>query len=256
MAPSRVEKATSAAVVGSAGWKFFLYETVTSTNDLARELLPWSAVRALTQTAGRGRFGRSFVSDPGGLWLSATLPAEGGAGRWGGFSLMVGCHLLRMLENLAVPNVRLRWPNDLMSENKKLAGLLIEQGSREALTVGVGLNVLNAPWRYDPSLMDTSTRLADLLPVVPDLETITVLVLNALEDAHQAMLEGGLSSAVRELNAHWATERLIEITLIAGETIRGGFMGLDDNGNLRVLDLFGREHLVAHNHVAQLKELA
>src|SRR4029434_6126399 len=132
--------------------------------------------------------------------------AEGGAGRWGGFSLMVGCHLLRMLENLAVPNVRLRWPNDLMSENKKLAGLLIEQGSREALTVGVGLNVLNAPWRYDPSLMDTSTRLAYLLHVFPDLETITVLVLNALEDAHQAMLEGGLSSAVRELNAHWATE--------------------------------------------------
>jgi hypothetical protein len=70
------------------------------------------------------------------------------------------------------------------------------------------------------------------------------------------MLEGGLSSAVRELNAHWATERLIEITLIAGETIRGGFMGLDDNGNLRVLDLFGQEHLVAHNHVAQIKELA
>ena len=110
--------------------EFFSYDTVASTNDLARELPPWSAVRAQKQTAGRGRFGRQFVSDPGGLWLSATLPAEGGAGRWNGFSLMVGCHLLHMLENLAVPDVRLRWPNDLMSGKKKLAGLLIEQGPR------------------------------------------------------------------------------------------------------------------------------
>ena len=118
MAPSSSEKATSAAIIGSAGWRFFRYETVASTNDLARNLLPWSAVCAMAQTAGRGRFGRSFVSDPGGLWLSATLPAEGGAGRWSGFSLMVGCHLLRVLENLAVPDVRLRWPNDLMSAKK------------------------------------------------------------------------------------------------------------------------------------------
>jgi BirA family transcriptional regulator, biotin operon repressor / biotin---[acetyl-CoA-carboxylase] ligase len=251
-----LKKAPSATVIGSAGWRLFLYETVASTNDVARELPPWTAVRALAQTEGRGRFGRSFVSDPGGLWLSATLPAEGGTGRWGGFSLMVGCHLLRMLKNLAVPNVRLRWPNDLMSENKKLAGLLIEQGSREALTVGVGLNVFNAPWRHDPSLLDTSTRLADLLPVIPDLETLALLVLDAFGDARKAMLEGGLSSAVRELNAHWTAERPIEITLIAGETLRGRFMGLDGNADLRVLDLSGQERLVAHNHIAQLNELA
>jgi BirA family biotin operon repressor/biotin-[acetyl-CoA-carboxylase] ligase len=169
---------------------------------------------------------------------------------------MVGCYLLRVLENLAVPNVRLRWPNDLMSGNKKLAGLLIEQGSREALTVGIGLNVFNAPWHHDSSLVDTSTRLADLLPVIPDLETLAVLILDALGDAHQAMLEGGLASAVRELNAHWTAERSVEITLIAGEKIGGRFMGLDQNANLRVLDLRGQERLVAHHHIAQLKELA
>jgi BirA family biotin operon repressor/biotin-[acetyl-CoA-carboxylase] ligase len=255
MAPSSPEKATSAAIIGSAGWRFFRYETVASTNDLARNLLPWSAVCAMAQTAGRGRFGRSFVSDPGGLWLSATLPAEGGAGRWSGFSLMVGCHLLRVLENLAVPDVRLRWPNDLMSAKKKLAGLLIEQGSRRALTVGIGMNVHNAPWQHDSSLANTSTRLADLLPVIPAMDTLAALALDAVADAHHAMLEGGLSSAVRELNSHWTTERPVEITLIAGETIGGRFMGLDQNANLRVLDPCGRERLVAHHHVAQLKEL-
>jgi BirA family biotin operon repressor/biotin-[acetyl-CoA-carboxylase] ligase len=255
MTPGPLEKATSATVLGSAGWRFFLHETVESTNDLARELPPWSAVRAVAQTSGRGRFGRSFFSDAGGLWLSATLPARGGAARWGGFSLMAGCHLLRVLENLAVPNARLRWPNDLMSGKKKLAGLLIEQGSREALTVGIGLNVHNAPWQRDRSLADTSTRLADLLPATPDLETLSILVLDALGIAHQAMLEGGLSSAVREFNAQGAPESPVEITLVSGETLSGKFAGLDRDANLRILAPCGQESLVAHHHIARLREL-
>jgi BirA family biotin operon repressor/biotin-[acetyl-CoA-carboxylase] ligase len=255
MAQSSLEETASVAVVGSAPWRLFLYETVASTNDLARELPPWSAVRARAQTSGRGRFGRRFVCDPGGLWLSAVMRAEGGSVRWAGFSLMVGCHLLRLLENLAVPEVRLRWPNDLMSGKKKLAGLLIEQGSRESLTIGVGMNVHNAPWRADASLADTSTRLADLLPQIPDLDALSVLVLDALGDAHQAMLKGGLAKAVREINAHWTVERPVEVTLIAGETIAGRFLGLDPEANLRILLLCGQERLVAHHHIAQLKEV-
>ncbi len=255
MASGPIEKATSATIVGSVGWRSFLYETVESTNDLARELPPWSAVRALAQTSGRGRFGRSFVSDPGGLWLSATLPAAGGPVRWGGFSLMVGCHLLRVLENLAVPSARLRWPNDLMSGKKKLAGLLIEQGSRETLTVGIGVNVHNAPWRHDCSLADTSARLVDLLPATPELEALAILILDALGMAHHAMLEGGLSSAVREFNAQGTPESPVEITLISGEVINGRFAGLDRDANLRILVARGQERLLPHHHIARLKEL-
>ena len=50
------------------------------------------------------------------------------------------------------------------------------------------------------------------------------------------MLEGGLSNAVREINAHWTTQRPVEVTLIAGETIDGRFMGLDADANLRILE--------------------
>ena len=104
--------------------------------------------------------------------------------------------------------------------------------------------------RHEPSLASDNQRRRRFL------ETLAVLILDALGDAHQAMLEGGFSSAVRELNAHWATERPVEITLISGEKIGGRFMGLDHNANLRVLDPRGQELLVAHHHVAQLKELA
>jgi BirA family biotin operon repressor/biotin-[acetyl-CoA-carboxylase] ligase len=252
--PNPTDKAPSAANVGAAGWRLFLYDEVASTNDLAREMPSWSAVRATTQTAGRGRFGRSFVSDGGGLWLSATLPAVGGASRWSGFSLMAGHHLLVALRKLEVPDARLRWPNDLMSGRKKLAGLLIEQGTRQALTVGFGMNVHNAPWHRDPSLAETSTRLADLSPVLPNLDALAIIVLDALADAHYAMLDGGLVGAIRELNMHW-TACPVEVSLIAGETINGTFLGLDRNANLRILTPASQERLVPHHHVARLKEL-
>jgi biotin-(acetyl-CoA carboxylase) ligase len=146
--------------VGKAGWKLFECDTAASTNDLARSLPAWSAVRADTQTGGRGRFGRTFVSDRGGLWISAVLPAGGGLAKWAGFSLMVGVHLVRMLEDLRIPSARLRWPNDLMSGRKKLGGLLIEQSAKDVLIVGFGLNISNEPWTSDPALEAISTSIA------------------------------------------------------------------------------------------------
>jgi BirA family biotin operon repressor/biotin-[acetyl-CoA-carboxylase] ligase len=252
--PNSTDLAPSPAIVGSAGWKLFLHDEVASTNDLAREMPPWTAVRAIAQTAGRGRFGRSFVSDAGGLWLSATLPAVGSASQWSGFSLMVGHHLLVALRKLDVPEARLRWPNDLMSGKKKLAGLLIEQGTRHVLTVGVGINVHNAPWHHDPSLADTTVRLADLSLIVPSLHALTITVLDALADAHRAMLDGGFDSAIRELNAHW-TPSQVELTLISAETIGGSFLGLDRHANLRILTPANQVRLVPHHHVTRLKEL-
>jgi BirA family biotin operon repressor/biotin-[acetyl-CoA-carboxylase] ligase len=243
-----------AFTVGAAGWRVFPYDTVPSTNDLARELPPWSAVRATSQTAGRGRFGRSFVSDVGGLWLSATLPAPGNTSQWNGFSLMVGHHLLLALKELKVPEARLRWPNDLMSGRKKLAGLLIEQGGGQKLTVGVGVNVHNAPWTYEPSLADNTTRLADLVSSVPSLDQLTHIVLDRFDDAHHAMLAGGLDEAIRALNTHWSLGP-VEITSTAGEIIDGRFLGLDEAANLRIVTAKGFERLVLHHHVARLREL-
>lgn len=240
---------------GKAGWRLTTYPTLGSTNDLARALPPWSAVTARRQSAARGRFGRSFVSDAGGLWLSAVLPADGRPAQWIGFSLMVGAHLLRFLRALGVPQARLRWPNDLMAGGKKIAGLLIEQDARETLTVGLGLNVTNSPWSIDPTLAATTSRLADLLPATPDLDSLTVGVLDALADAHAAMLTGGLSAAIAELNPHWAESRPVELALLGGSSLRGCFTGLDPHGNLRILDASGRETIVEHRHVQRLHEL-
>ncbi len=248
--------------VGTAGWRLYEYGTVRSTNDLADALPAWSAVRADFQTAGRGRFGRVFVSDPGGLWISAVLPSEGGPQKWAGFSLMVGIHLVRMLEDLSVPGARLRWPNDLMAGRKKLGGLLIGQSTRDTLVVGFGLNVSNAPWETDPALADISTSLAQVLANLPpnsaptpEVFSLAVRTLNALADAHQEMQEGGMASAIRHLNERWTEPVGVRISLSQGGETTGHFTGLDPHGHLRLIDEAGRQFLVPHHSVEKLVEI-
>ena len=241
--------------VGNAGWRLFECGSAASTNDLARDLPAWSAVRADVQTGGRGRFGRVFVSDRGGLWISAILPAYGGVAKWAGFSLMVGVHLVRMLEVLRVPSARLRWPNDLMSGRKKLGGLLIEQSARDVLIVGFGLNISNTPWTSDPALEAISTSIARISEPVPSVHEMAVRTLDALADAHQAMDEGGMTAAIDELNARWSRPVPVEVSLADGEKVFGRFTGLDPQGNLRLLDETDFEFLVGHQSIEKLSEL-
>jgi len=253
----------------------------------------WSAVRADAQTGGRGRFGRAFVSDPGGLWISAVLPTEGPPAMWAGFSLMVGIHLVRMLENLHIPGVRLRWPNDLMSARKKLGGLLIEQSASESLVVGFGLNITNAPWKSDPSLAEIATSIRECVgrtplppmlgctpgdarlsgsagvpsassgpsgqaaraPGVPDVFEIAVRTLDALADAHCAMQREGFAGALSELNRRWKIPQPVRILTASGEPVTGRFAGLDPAGNIRLLDGADREFVIPHQTVEKLIEL-
>jgi BirA family biotin operon repressor/biotin-[acetyl-CoA-carboxylase] ligase len=216
---------------------------------------PWTAVRADSQTRGRGRFGRSFASGKGGLWLSASLPATGPAEVWAGFSLRVGASLLSQLKSTGLNPARLRWPNDILCGSRKLAGLIIEQPASGQLIVGFGMNVLNEPWKEAPELKQTATRLADWISPVPDLENLTTGILEALAEAHRQMLATGMRGAIEELNAHWTEPMPVEITLSGGGTVRGAFVGLAPNGHLQLLDRAGSVFLVEHPTVERLREL-
>jgi BirA family biotin operon repressor/biotin-[acetyl-CoA-carboxylase] ligase len=235
-------------------WTVRHYASVGSTNDICRDLPPWTAVRADEQSRGRGRFGRAFVSGKGGLWISATLPVTGGSGAWAGFSLRVGACLLRYLKSLGVNSARLRWPNDLMCGQRKVAGLLIEQPSNGALIVGFGLNITNKPWINDESLRSTATNLAEWI-TPPDLDTVMQGVLDALAAAHSEMQEGGMAAAIRELNESWQTLIPVKINLHSGRSISGLFAGLDEEGHLKLIDPKGDSLRVEHHSVERLHEI-
>lgn len=235
-------------------WTLHHYRSAGSTNDICRELPAWTAVRADVQTKGRGRFGRAFVSGQGGLWISAVMPATGGAQNWAGFSLRVGACLLRYLKSLGISSARLRWPNDLMCGSLKVAGLLIEQPSNGMLIVGFGLNITNEPWVNDAALRSTATNLAERIEP-PDLTTVAHGVLDALSSAHSKMLLGGMAAAIEELNRTWEVPSPVEIHLNTGKSVSGLFKGLDAEGHLQLLDEDGFTQRIEHSLVERLREI-
>lgn len=155
-----------------------LFAEVASTLDIAHEMGDEGAaagtlILADAQTAGRGRMGRSWHSEPGrGIWLT-LLERPVADERLSVLSLRIALALAPALDPFADDAVRLKWPNDVYVGVRKLAGVLLEarwRGPRlDWLAVGVGINV-RAPRGYDAaSLGSGAERLPVLRSVVPGL---------------------------------------------------------------------------------------
>ena len=160
--------------------------------------------RADRQTAGRGRFQRGWVSDEGGLWLSAVVPTGPDAAEWRALPLAVGLAVCDGLESVGLTRFRVRWPNDVLVDDRKLAGLLLDQFAPGLAVAGIGINVFNHPETHDPSLKNQATRLADLIPAPPDLRELTRIILSHLRRVVMQMQTGGFASLLPRINQLWA----------------------------------------------------
>jgi BirA family biotin operon repressor/biotin-[acetyl-CoA-carboxylase] ligase len=136
------------------GWRIVRFDAIDSTNEEARRrALAGDADRlwivADEQTAGRGRRGRAWISPKGNLHASALMidPCPPPVAAQLGF--VAGVALVRAARDLGTTNVGLKWPNDLMSQGAKCAGILTEGiglgGGRTACVAGVGVNCAHAP---------------------------------------------------------------------------------------------------------------
>lgn len=217
------------------GWTLHVVEQVGSTNTAARTLSAWHALRANTQTEGRGRTGRPWTSDEGGLWISAVLPCPGERSRWAILPLAAGWAIIAALRKLGARELRLRWPNDIMVGNRKLAGLLVERYHADSAVIGIGVNVFNAPESATPDLSGITTRLADLVPGGYTLDDIARLVLRCIREAHALIRDDRFGEIARDLNAHWARSRRVAVTFTGSDQpLIGTFSGIDASGRLHL----------------------
>jgi BirA family biotin operon repressor/biotin-[acetyl-CoA-carboxylase] ligase len=151
---SQAASSRGAALPRQQAWRIERRETLGSTNDEARRLALagdpgriW--IIAGEQTRGRGRLGRAWTSPPGNLYASALLvdPAPIAIAAQVGF--VAGVALQHAAADLGAADVRLKWPNDLVHRDAKLAGILVEGVSlgqgRFACAVGIGVNCASAP---------------------------------------------------------------------------------------------------------------
>ena len=234
------------------GWTLHEADTLASTNDYARDLAPWHAIRARTQTGARGRHGRRWSSGEGGLWLSVVLPLDPPDRGWSAFPLAAGLAVVSTLRGLGLNHARLRWPNDVLIGPKKICGILMEKFASDRVVVGLGLNVTNHP-SADPALTAIATSLAEEMPIAPPLENVYEEILVALRVLHGRVAEEGFASLADDINRHWGGTREVELH-IANHTIRGPFLGIDARGDLLV-EIEG--HPVSHSapHVQLMREV-
>jgi len=131
------------------------YKSVESTNEVAKKLAvsgvdSGTVVWAKEQLSGKGRHGRSWSSPPGNLYVSIIQrpnckPSEGSQ-----IGFVASVSLVETINSLTGIKVTLKWPNDLLINEKKVAGILLESSSSDSdkldwVIIGVGLNVLSCP---------------------------------------------------------------------------------------------------------------
>ena len=134
---------------GFRGGQLLRYDAVSSTMDIARALPPDNhpvTVVAGSQTAGRGRFDRTWASPAsGGLYLTTSIPWARPLAQAPLVSMGTALALARLASQLGCPHVALKWPNDLLLSGRKAAGILAEMHQSPPgtprLLVGVGLNI-------------------------------------------------------------------------------------------------------------------
>uniref|UniRef100_A0A7J3XYD9 Biotin--[acetyl-CoA-carboxylase] ligase n=1 Tax=Thermogladius calderae TaxID=1200300 RepID=A0A7J3XYD9_9CREN len=157
------------------GWMTHYKIVAGSTMVAARFLNPWSIVVAEYQLSGRGRFGKNWVSNLGGLWVTYKLRASPRAASIS--SIAIPLAVVEALEKNSNVVFNVKWPNDITFRGRKIAGVLLEaesMGEDIILYAGLGVNVNNEP------PLDTATSLKSILgeltPRNKILSTITSLV--------------------------------------------------------------------------------
>jgi BirA family transcriptional regulator, biotin operon repressor / biotin---[acetyl-CoA-carboxylase] ligase len=226
-----------------------IHDSVASTNTL---LMQRSAAGARTglcaaaewQSDGRGRRGRTWHSSLGGaLTFSLLWRFAGGAASLAGLSLAVGVAIARVLEAAGAANIELKWPNDLLSRNCKVGGILIEieGGSPTASSaiIGIGLNVALAA-KVKLGIDQAATDLTEAMGRCPDRNQLLALLLGRL---HATLVRFAVEG-LEPFRADWLhynvhQNREVNVTTPDGAQVRGRVLGIAHDGALLLATVSG-----------------
>ncbi len=235
-------RAQLAAPARSLMSELVIHEAVDSTNSDALRRARLGAVPGLVctaeqQTAGRGRRGREWVSPfASNIYLSVLWQYEQGAAALEGLSLAVGVAVARALEALSVPDVRLKWPNDVLHNGAKLGGILLEMEGDAAgpckVVVGIGLNVAMSrklALGIDQAWTDIASIVGDAAPARSHVLAALLNELLPLLSAFEARGFAGYRSHWQGLDAYGGQTVVLDT---GSRQMAGIARGVDERGAL------------------------
>jgi BirA family biotin operon repressor/biotin-[acetyl-CoA-carboxylase] ligase len=223
------------------------FETVPSTNDIARGLAlqgaaHGTAVLAGEQTRGRGTKGRLWHS-PAGLGLYASFILRGPGGGAVPFPHLVplaaGLAASDAVREAAAVETALKWPNDILHDGKKLGGILSEAVSGAAggdfVVVGIGLNVGHTADDFPQELRASSTSVRLAAGRAVTVEAVWAALCPAIDHWYNALARGDREAVIRtfETRSAFPPGTALRIETAAG-AFEGDYRGLDAEGRLVV----------------------
>lgn len=217
-----------------------LLGSVTSTNDFPQEKTSTRTLQfrlAEHQSKGRGRFNRPWVAPFGAnILLSCRFAIPHDTSHCAGLSLCVGLAVLKALREFGLKGLSCKWPNDILYQNQKLAGVLIElqgeaHGGMEAI-IGIGCNV-NMSTEMLSTIDRPTTSLQVILGKTQDRNRVAALLINALDEYLERFEKKGFVDFLTEWKTYDALQgQPITLNLGAGNTIQGIGSGIDAAGHL------------------------
>jgi BirA family biotin operon repressor/biotin-[acetyl-CoA-carboxylase] ligase len=218
------------------------FATIDSTNDEARRQADSGVtgalwIRADRQTKGRGRRGRSWLSDPGNLFMTGLITLDCSPAQAANLSFLTALAVAEALDHFIDPHiVKLKWPNDVLINDAKTSGILLESWTSQTglhLAIGIGINILTKPDNVEQAVTCVSDNvLADDTPC--DAATLFIHVLHhfhiRLAQWHEHGFEpvrGAWLSRAKGLGKPI-------VARLPQETLEGTFIGLRHDGALEL----------------------
>jgi BirA family transcriptional regulator, biotin operon repressor / biotin---[acetyl-CoA-carboxylase] ligase len=222
-----------AGALASSYWRVSVVDEIDSTQNYLRTSNPKSGdlITAEYQSAGRGRLDRKFDAEKSSaLLFSFYLEPEVKVENLGYLTLLVGASVTATLNRITnTNNFKCKWPNDVLFNEEKVAGLLAEK-TQSGVIVGVGINVSTSKSEL-PVAHASSIFLATNTQI--DRNVLLAQILNNLEQDLLSWQSGkNLTSKYRELSATIGRE--VRVELPDGSKIVGTAIDIDETGSLRL----------------------
>jgi BirA family biotin operon repressor/biotin-[acetyl-CoA-carboxylase] ligase len=252
----QIRAAMPVALASSLGALEVHWELDSTSSELQRRgplATDFSVLLAETQTAGRGRRGREWLSPPGlNVYLSCLKRFEQGFAALAGLSLAIGVIVLRALEDLGVAGAGLKWPNDLLAvaelQRGKLGGILVELSGEYqgpcAAVIGIGLNLRLTDALREQAGQPTCDLAALTGGAPPDRNRVAAALIAALVDGLRQFERDGFAGFVTDYARHDVLrDQPLHLTGALG-TFDGIGAGVDARGALQVRMADGSLRLV------------
>ena len=219
-----------------------VFEQTTSTNDVIEKLArdgvkEGVAVFAESQTKGRGRLGRKWISPAHkGLWFSLLLRPNLRPQEATRLTVASATALRRAIHSETGLNPEIKWPNDILVHGKKVAGILTEMSAEldriQHIILGIGINVNTSASEFQPELRKLATSLKIESGRAISRAGLAAAILYELDRDYAHVCTGGFMALADEWEAHCTTIGRNVTIQIGGRRLRGRAESLGDDGAL------------------------